>query len=79
MTQHLSQGSPRPRVDLRSVHRLLIRFAIALSIILVVYGLGMYLGRGNTHAARLAIVGGVAFVVWVYYLRWFNRKDRAAS
>ena len=64
------------RVDLRSVHRLLIRAAIALSVVLIVYGVGMYFGRGNRVAGGLAILGAAFAVVWVYYLRWFNRKTQ---
>lgn len=67
------------RIDLRSVHKLLIRCAIALSVVMVVYGIGMYVSRGNTGAGGLALVGAVAAVVWVYYLRWFNRKGRGAT
>ena len=81
MNKPSSQESGRTttRIGLRAVHRLLIRFAIALSVILMIYGLGMYFGRGDKGAAGLAVGGLIAFVVWIFYLRWFKQKGTGAA
>jgi len=59
---------------LYTLHRLLISFAIALGVLLLVYGITRYVRAGDTTALGIGVFGAAASVALALYLRWFVRS-----
>jgi hypothetical protein len=59
---------------LYALHRVLILAALALGVLVTIYGGARYVRLGGRGDLALALFGASMTVGWSLYLRWFLRK-----
>ncbi|HJZ84313.1 MAG TPA: hypothetical protein VKN99_04040 [Polyangia bacterium] len=64
-----------PASPLYALHRVLISLAIALGVLVLVYGVLRFARTGDGWALAMGVGGVVAAGALALYLRWFLRKQ----